>query len=103
VRTTAYCWRSERLAAGAREVGELGSELYRRLGTLGEHVDQVGAALEKAVGSYNSAVGSLESRVLVTARKLADLDVADGPLPPPRALTERTRLISAPELIERAG
>lgn len=103
LRTTAYCWRSERLAQGTREISSLGAELYRRLSTLGEHVDQLGAALERAVGAYNNAVGSLESRVLVTARKLADVGVADGPLPEPRSLSERTRLASVPEFAQRSG
>jgi DNA recombination protein RmuC len=103
LRTTAYCWRSERLAAGTREISGLGAELYRRIATLGEHIDHVGSALDKAVGAYNGAVASLESRVLVTARKLADLDVSSEPLPSPRSLHERTRLLGAPELVERTG
>ena len=99
LRTTAYCWRSERLAAGTREISELGTEIYRRLATLSEHFDHIGSALDRAVTSYNGAVASLESRVLVTARKLSDLDVSSTELPPPRTLHERTRLLTAPELI----
>lgn len=103
LRTTAYCWRTERLAAGTREISALGAELYRRLSTLGEHVDQVGAALDRAVGAYNGAVGSLESRVLVTARKLSDLDAGREDLTPPRAIHERPRAVIAPELIAKTG
>ena len=61
---------------GAREIGTLGASLYDRLATLGEHFGEVGVALDRAVLSYNRAIGSLESRVFVTARRLRDLGAA---------------------------
>jgi len=68
LRTVAYTWRQEALAANAAEVHQLGRELYQRLSTLGGHIDKLGRSLSGAVGSYNQTVSSLESRVLVTAR-----------------------------------
>lgn len=103
LRTVGYCWRSERLAENAQQVGDLAGELYARLGTLGGHVDKLGSALSRAVHSYNEAVGSLETRVLVSARKLADLQGVDEPLDRPRAVPEGVRPLTAPELTQRAG
>jgi DNA recombination protein RmuC len=79
-------------------VFDLGRELYDRLGGLGRHVDQLGRSLTKAVSAYNQAVGSLESRVLVTARRLNELSVTDGQLDPLLPVEETTRALSAPEL-----
>jgi DNA recombination protein RmuC len=81
-------------------VHELGRELYRRLSTLGTHVDKLGRSLGAAVGAYNDAVGSLERRVLSTARRMGEFGVvpADEPLPSPRLLTDRMpRPLTAPE------
>ena len=103
LRTIGYCWRSERLAANTQAVSDVAAELYGRLGTLGGHVDKVGAALGRAVGAYNDAVGSLETRVLVSARKMADLHVSHDPLPTPRLVTDGMRPVTAPELTQRAG
>jgi len=69
LRTVAATWQQETVAESAREVHALGRELYDRLGTMAQHVAKLGRSLEGAVGAYNDAVGSLESRVLVTARK----------------------------------
>ena len=57
----------------AQTIQRLGEELYRRLGTLTEHYNRVGSSLEKAVESYNATLASLDSRVMVTARKLEEL------------------------------
>jgi DNA recombination protein RmuC len=102
LRTIAYTWRQDALAANAAEVHQLGRDLYQRLGTLGAHVDRLGRALDTAVGSYNQTVASLESRVLVTARKLNDLQVvaAGQLLIAPEQLTATTRTTQAPELTE---
>ena len=76
LRAVAYGWRQENLAQNAAEIGALGKELFKRLSDMGDHWNKMGTALERAVESYNAAVGSLEARVLVTARKFADLKTA---------------------------
>lgn len=75
LRTVAYTWRQDALAANAAQVHQLGRDLYARLSTMGAHVDKLGRSLGAAVESYNQTVGSLESRVLVTARQMSELKV----------------------------
>lgn len=98
LRTAHYAWQQEALSENARAVFDLGRELYERLSGLGRHVDRMGRSLSNAVAAYNQTVGSLESRVLVSARRLNDLGVVDGELPGPEPITEPTRVLSAPEL-----
>jgi DNA recombination protein RmuC len=102
LRTVAYAWTQDALAANAREVFELGRELYTRLGALGDHVDRLGRALTSAVGAYNKTVGSMEARVLVSARKLRDLKVVEDDLATPRQVEEIPRALSSPELTAAA-
>lgn len=78
LRAVAYGWRQERLAANAQQISDLGRELYERLTAMAGHMSDLGGRLGKAVDSYNKAVGSMESRVLVTARKFKELGVATG-------------------------
>jgi DNA recombination protein RmuC len=99
LRTAQYAWQQAALADNARAVFDLGRELYERLTGLGRHVDQLGRALTTAVSRYNQAVGSLESRVLVSARRLNQLGVVDGELDMPGLVEETTRALSAPELV----
>ncbi len=86
LRTVAHGWQHEAVAAQAEEIHRLGRDLHERLGTWTRHLDQLGRSLNTAVGHYNSAVGSLESRVLVQGRRFRDLAVTDDDLPAPRTV-----------------
>ena len=99
LRTVQYAWQQEKLSENARAVFDLGRELYDRLSGLSRHLERVGKSLTSAVGSYNQAVGTLETRVLVSARKLAALGVVDAELTAPASVSETARVLSAPELI----
>jgi DNA recombination protein RmuC len=99
LRTAQYAWQQEALSENARAVFDLGRELYDRLAGLGKHVDRLGHALTKAVSAYNQTVGSLESRVLVSARRLNDLGVVGGEISPLVPVEETARALSAPELV----
>jgi len=101
LRAVAYGWRQETLAQNAREISELGRELYKRLSDTGAHWIKLGKSLDNAVEAYNKAVGSLETRVMVTARKFKELETTAAfievePLVP---LDHSTRAIQAPELL----
>jgi DNA recombination protein RmuC len=100
LRTVAYAWTQEALADKARDIHELGRELHERLGTMGGHLDKLGRALTSAVGSYNKAVGSLETRVLVSARRFREMEVGDSDLEAPAVVTEAARPLTAAELLE---
>ncbi|TMR91180.1 DNA recombination protein RmuC [Nonomuraea basaltis] len=100
LRTAHYAWQQAALSENARAVFELGKELYERLSTLGRNVESLGRALTRAVEAYNKSVGSLEGRVLVTARKLHDLGVVEGDLDSPGMLDGLPRPLSSPELLE---
>ncbi len=99
LRTAQYAWQQDALSENARAVFDLGRELYERLTGLGGHVELVGKSLASAVTAYNRAVGALESRVLVTARKLNQLGVTDAELAAPPAVELAPRTLSAPELV----
>src|SRR5271166_2352699 len=99
LRTAQYAWQQAALADNARAVFDLGRVLYERISGLGRHVDRLGRALTTAVSTYNQAVGSLESRVLPSARRLNELGVVDGELTAPTLVEETTRALSAPELV----
>jgi DNA recombination protein RmuC len=99
LRTAQYAWQQQALSENAREVFELGRELHERLAGMGRHVERVGKSLTAAVGAYNQAVGSLETRVLVSARRLASLGIVNAELPTPAVVEETARTLSAPELV----
>jgi DNA recombination protein RmuC len=100
LRTIAYSWRQEALARNATTVHALARDLYARLSTMGDHLGKLGASLGGAVTAYNKAMGSLESRVLVSARRLAELGVSDEELAAPAQLEVAPRVLQSPELTE---
>lgn len=99
LKSVAFTWRQDVLTDSARELFELARQLYERMGTLGENVSKLGSSLKTSVDRYNSMVGTLEARVLPTARKLNALDAAG--LAAPSAVQVTPRAVSAPELQER--
>ncbi len=99
LKAVAYGWRQEAIAENASAISELGRELHKRLADVGEHITKLGRALGQAVGAYNSAIGSLETRVLVSARRFKDLGItAASDLEPLVPLEHLPREVSAPEL-----
>ena len=96
-KAVAYGWRAEEQAKNAEDVAKLGKELYKRLSVMGGHAAAVGRALDTAVGKYNQFVGSLESQVMVSARRFEDLQVDhEG-----KDLGELTPIESAPRALSR--
>jgi DNA recombination protein RmuC len=96
--TIAHTWRQEALADNFREVAGLGRELYERLGRFTDYFDDVRRKLDGAVQAYNQAAGSFESRVLVSARRLRELDVSTAPeLPPVEPID------TVPRVLKQAG
>ena len=97
LRAVAYGWRQERLADSAQAISELGKELYKRMNTLAEHIAKIGKGLSSATKAYNSSVSSLESRVLVTARKFEELDVTGSDeMTRPEPVEELPRQLAPP-------
>ena len=92
LRTVAAVWQQETVAQSAQAVHELGAELHKRLGTFAGHLAKLGRSLDGAVGSYNEAVGSFESRVLVQARRLEEHGVA-GSLESPAQIERQARSV----------
>ena len=102
LRTVAYTWRQEALASNAARVHELGRELHSRLATMGGHVAKLGKQLGGAVDAYNRTVSSLESRVLVTARRFGELGVGTELLDTPEQVERAPRSVQAVELVASA-
>jgi DNA recombination protein RmuC len=102
LRAISYGWKQAALAEKAREVFRLGRELYERLGQMGNRFDKLGRALTTTVNAYNETVGTVETRVLVSARRFRDLQVSERELSSPERLEAPVRQIQAPELVDDA-
>lgn len=103
-KAVAYGWRAEEQGANAAKVAALGKELYKRLSVMGGHAASVGKALDAAVGRYNQFVGSLESQVMVSARRFEELavDHEGKDIPEIAPVEQAPRNLSRPELIASA-
>jgi DNA recombination protein RmuC len=98
LRAVAYGWRQEQLAKNAQEISDLGRQLYDRLRVLAEHLTRIGGGLERAIGAYNDAVGSMERRVFPAARRFGELGVtATAEIPPIEPVETAPRRLSPPE------
>jgi DNA recombination protein RmuC len=100
LRTVAFTWQQDALSQSARELLDLGQELYRRLSTLGGHTAKMGRSLQSSVEAYNAMVGALESRVFVTARRMNELDLTSDELAPLQPVHTGPRPLTAQELID---
>jgi DNA recombination protein RmuC len=100
LRTVSMTWQQETVAESAREVSDLGRELYKRLATMGTHFAKLGRSLEGAVDSYNKTVGSLERQVLVQARRFERHGISGIEPPELQPIERQTRPLTAAELVE---
>ncbi|MEI8105774.1 MAG: DNA recombination protein RmuC [Actinomycetes bacterium] len=103
LRTVAYGWQQETITASARQIAQEGRALYERIGVFAGTFSSIGRSLDKAVRDYNSAVASLDTRLLVTARKFPALGAGSGDLPEVEPIDRVTRTIAAPELEFEGG
>ena len=100
LRAVHYGWQQETIAESAREVSELGRELYKRLATMGGHVTRLGKSLDGAVKAYNETVGSLERQVLVQARRFERHGITGIEPPELQPIERQTRALAAAELVD---
>ncbi|HEY2778210.1 MAG TPA: DNA recombination protein RmuC [Gaiellaceae bacterium] len=99
LRTVAYGWQQETVAESARLISDLGRELYDRLGIFAGHFAKVGRNLDTAVGAFNQAVSSFQTRLLVTARKFPEHGVTNDTLPELTQIEKKASVVEATELV----
>jgi DNA recombination protein RmuC len=98
LKTIEFGWRQEAITENAEQIRSLGVDLYERMGTVLSHIAKLGASLNSAVTNYNSVLGSLETRVMPTSRRMAELGArTDKELPQPELLERVPRELSAPQ------
>lgn len=100
LRTVAHAWQQEAVTRDAQELLSIGRELYARLGTLGERATRMGRSLQRSVEDYNRLVGTLESRVLVSARRMGEIGLSTDELAEVPPVTTTPRPLTAPELLD---
>ena len=103
LRAVHYGWQQETIAEGARQISDLGRELYKRLSTMGAHVSRLGKSLDGAVKSYNETVGSLERQVLPQARRFEQHGITGVEPPELQPIERQTRGLTAQELVADAA
>lgn len=99
LRTVAAGWQQDALTANARELLTTGKELYGRISGLGDQLGRLGKSLDRAVSDYNATLGTLERRVLVSARRMHALGLDDAPIASPSPVTTSTRPLAATEFV----
>jgi len=104
LRAVAHGWQQELMAENAKEISDLGRELYKRISDVGGHLMRLGKNLDKATEAYNNAIGSIESRVLVQARRFDQMGAAPSgvEIPELEPIERTSRMLQAPELVGNA-
>jgi DNA recombination protein RmuC len=103
LRSVSYGWRQESIAENAKAISDLGRDLYKRLSDMGSHMTRMGRHLGQAVDSYNQTVGTLERRVLVSARKFKALDTSNDQIDELLPIDHTPRNLQSLELVEEEG
>jgi len=101
LRAVAYGWRQERLTDNARAIGDLGKELYKRIADMSGHLSRLGKSLNNSVDAYNKTVGTIETRILVSARRFKELDATskDSEMEDITPIDQTARQFQTPELM----
>jgi DNA recombination protein RmuC len=103
LKSAAMGWREAQIAADARKIQQLGAEVYERLGTVAGHLSKLGKSLTQSVDAYNASVGSIENRLLASARRMHSMGIGTAPPPDLTLVSETVRLFSQPELLPQAS